>query len=238
MDTQRDLYDETYQVASELTPNVSNFERGLSIGFGALLVYSGVKNFRRMPIRAVLRTALGAGMVIRGAAGYCPVYKSLKVDGRKSSSVNIRTSFIVNKPRNEVYAAWRNLGTLPRFMRHLTRVMETSDTRSRWEARIPGNSPMKLSWDAEIVKDEPGRILSWQSLPGSTIENAGKIEFSDALGNRGTELRVTLIYRPPAGNIGEGMARLLNPVFKRIIREDVLSFKQYIEFHNDTRVTG
>ncbi len=238
MDNQAHLYDESYRVTPELTPNVSNFERGLSIGFGALLVYSGVKNFRRMPLRAVLRTALGAGMMIRGAAGYCPVYKSLKVDGRKASAVNIRTTFTVNKPRNEVYAAWRNLGTLPRFMKHLSSVAETGGKRSRWEARIPGGNPMKISWDAEIVKDEPGRMLSWQSLPGSTIENAGKIEFSDALGNRGTEIRVTLIYRPPAGNIGEGVARLLNPMFKKIIREDVLSFKQYIEFHDESRVTG
>lgn len=218
--------------------NVSNFERGLSIGIGALLVYSAVKNFKKTPLRAILRSGLGAAMVFRGAAGNCPVYTALDVDGTKTSSVNMQTTFVVNRPRNEVYAAWRNLSTLPRFMKHITSVTETSNTRSHWEAKIPENSPVSLSWDAEIVKDEPGQLLSWRSLPGSTIENAGKVEFRDALGHQGTEVKVTIIYRPPAGNIGSGVAKLMNPIFRKIVKKDVLNFKQYIEFLSPEGVGG
>ena len=218
--------------------NVSNFERGLSIGIGALLIYSAVKNFKKTPVRAIFRSGLGAAMVFRGAAGNCPVYSALDVDGTKTTSVNVRVSFVVNRPRNEVYAAWRNLGTLPRFMKHLTNVTEISNTRSHWEAKIPEGSPVSISWDAEIVKDEPGSLLSWRSLPGSSVDNAGKVEFRDALGHRGTEIKVTIIYRPPAGNIGTGVAKLMNPVFKKIIRQDVLNFKQYIEFLNAEAVGG
>jgi uncharacterized membrane protein len=218
--------------------NVSNFERGLSIGIGALLIYSAVKNFRKTPVRAVFRSGLGAAMVFRGAAGNCPVYSALDVDGTKTTSVNVRVTFVVNRPRNEVYAAWRNLGSLPRFMKHLTSVTETSNTRSHWEAKIPEGSPISISWDAEIVKDEQGSLLSWRSLPGSSIDNAGKVEFRDALGHHGTEIRVTITYRPPAGNIGTGVAKLINPVFKKIIRQDVLNFKQYIEFLNAEAVGG
>jgi uncharacterized membrane protein len=222
----------------EIVQNVSNFERGLSIGIGALLVYSAIRNFKKTPVRAIFRSALGAAMVFRGAAGNCPVYSALDVDGTKTTSVNMRTTFVVNRPRNEVYAAWRNLGSLPRFMKHLTSVTETSNTKSHWEAKIPENSPVSISWDAEIVKDEPGSLLSWRSLPGSTIDNAGKVEFRDALGHQGTEIRVTIIYRPPAGNIGSGVAKLINPIFRRIVKQDVLNFKQYIEFLNSEAVGG
>ena len=218
--------------------NVSNFERGLSIGIGSLLIYSAIKNFKKTPVRAIFRSGLGAAMILRGAAGNCPVYSAMDVDGTKTTSVNVRTTFVVNRPRSEVYAAWRNLGTLPRFMKHLVNVTETSNTRSHWEARIPENSPVTISWDAEIVKDEPGSLLSWRSLPGSTVDNAGKVEFRDALGHQGTEIRVTIIYRPPAGNIGTGVAKLVNPVFKKIIKKDVLNFKQYIEFLNSEAVGG
>lgn len=221
-----------------LDQNVSNFERGLSIGVGALLIYSAIRNFKKTPVRAIFRTGLGAAMVIRGAAGNCPVYSAMNVDGTKNTTVNVRTTFVVNRPRNEVYAAWRNLGTLPRFMKHLANVTEISNTRSHWEAKIPEGSPVSISWDAEIVKDEPGTLLSWRSLPGSTIDNAGKVEFRDALGHQGTEIRVTIIYRPPAGNIGTGVAKLVNPVFKKIIKTDVLNFKQYIEFLNSEAVGG
>ena len=218
--------------------NVSNFERGLSIGVGALLIYSAIKNFKKTPVRAIFRSGLGAAMVLRGAAGNCPVYNALDVDGTKTTTVNVRTTFVVNRPRNEVYAAWRNLGSLPRFMKHLSNVTENSNTRSHWEVKIPENSPVSISWDAEIVKDEPGSLLSWRSLPGSSIDNAGKVEFRDALGHRGTEIKVTIIYRPPAGNIGSGVAKILNPVFKKVIKQDVLNFKQYIEFLNAEAVGG
>jgi uncharacterized membrane protein len=221
-------YDEASRYEAPLQ-NVSNFERGLSIGVGALLIYSAVNNFKKTPIRAILRAGLGAGIMIRGASGNCPVYSSFHIDGTKTTSVNMRTTFVVNTPRNEVYAAWRNLSTLPRFMKHLANVTELSNTKSHWEARIPENNPVTISWDAEIVKDEPGTLLSWRSLPGSTVDNAGKVEFRDALGHQGTEIRVTIVYRPPAGNIGSGIAKLLNPVFKKMIKEDVLNFKQYIE---------
>jgi uncharacterized membrane protein len=238
MESAGDQYSYENSEQQPFTQNVSNFERGLSIGIGSLLIYSAVKNFRKTPVRAIFRSGLGAGMVLRGVAGNCPVYSVFDIDGTKTTSVNMRTSFVVNRPRNEVYAAWRNLGTLPRFMKHLSNVTETSNTRSHWEAKIPEGSPVSISWDAEIVKDEPGSLLSWRSLPGSTMDNAGKVEFRDALGHRGTEIKVTIIYRPPAGNIGTGIAKLLSPVFRKIVKKDVLNFKQYIEFLNAESVGG
>lgn len=216
--------------------NVSNFERAISIGVGAMLVYSAINNFRRTPVRAIFRAGLGAAMVIRGASGNCPIYSSLHVDGTKTSSVNMRTTMIINRPRSEVYAAWRNLSSFPKFMTHLKNVTETSATQSHWEAKIPLASPVSISWDAEIIKDEPNSLLSWRSLPGSTIDNAGKVEFRDALGNQGTEVKVTIVYRPPAGNIGTGVARLLNPVFRKMVKEDVLGFKQYFELQRTSEI--
>ncbi len=218
--------------------NVSNFERGLSIGIGALLVYSSVKKISKTPVSAILRAAIGSGLIFRGSSGNCPLYHQLQVDGTKTAAVNIRTTLTVNKPRNEVYSTWRNFGILPRFMKHLSNVRETNGTRSHWEAHIPEGNPIPISWDAEIVKDEPGVLLSWHSLPGSTIENVGKIEFRDALGHQGTEIRVMISYRPPAGNIGGGIARLLNPLFRKIVQKDILNFKQYIEFQHSGPADG
>jgi uncharacterized membrane protein len=236
---QTSSYDESRDVAELDNPiqNVSNFERGLSIGFGSLLVYSAVKNFKKTPVRAIFRAGLGAAMVFRGASGNCPIYKSLHVDGTKSETVNIHTTFVVNRPRLEVYNSWRDLSSLPRFMKHLKSVKETSSTHSHWEAKIPEGNPVSISWDAEIVKDEPGTLLSWRSLPGSTIENAGKVEFRDALGHRGTEVKVTIVYRLKGGNIGTGVAKLMGPVFKRVVKNDVLNFKQYFEILGSNQPT-
>ena len=42
-------------------------------------------------------------------------------------------------------------------------------------------------------------------------------------------LLIIVTYRAPAGDIGAGIARLLNPVFAGIVEKDILDFKQHME---------
>lgn len=230
-----DTLDPSLSPKEERQCNVSNFERGLSIAIGAWMLYRGLKKLHKSPITNFIKASSGAGLIARGATGFCPVYNYFDIDGNKTTAVNIRTTVIVNKPRNEVYAFWRRLENLPLFMRHLESVREIDETTSHWEAKIPNNM-MTIKWDAEIVKDDENRLLSWQSLPGATIENAGKVEFRNALGDRGTEVRIMITYRPPAGNIGTHAARLFNPLFEKMVKEDITNFKQFIELKESLAV--
>ncbi len=148
------------------------------------------------------------------------------MDVRRTAAINVRTTLVVNKPRHEVYRFWRKLENLPSFMHHLANVREVDPLHSRWEAIIPANLG-SIRWNAEIVKDEYGVLIGWHSIAGSAIENAGKVEFRDV--EEGTELRVTITYRPPAGDIGVVIARILNPAFARIVEQDIKQFKNYIE---------
>jgi len=214
--------------------NVSNFERAASAAIGGFLIFNSLGKIFRAPLRSISRIGAGSALLYRGLSGYCPVYDQMHIDGSKSSSVNMLTTFTVNKPREEVYNFWRKLENLPLFMKHLVSVTAIDDKRSHWEAKIPEGNPISVKWDAEIMKDDPGRLLSWRSLPGSTIDNAGKVEFRDALGDQGTELKVMITYRPPAGNIGSGIAKLLNPLFEKVVRADVNNFKSFIDAGNVT----
>ena len=112
-------------------------------------------------------------------------------------------------------------------MEHLEQVEVLDDKRSHWVAKVPGHLG-KIEWDAVIAKEIEGELLGWNSLPGDTIQNAGKVEFRDAYQN-GTELTVVITYRAPFGDIGEGIASLLTPMAKKIIQKDVKGFKRYIE---------
>ena len=206
------------------TINVSEKERLLSVLLGAFFLSRGLKK------GGLLRTALGGYLLYRGASGHCPAYSAMqrsRYTGR-AEAVNIKTSLIVNKPRQEVYDFWRKLENLPLFMKHLSSVTQFDDTKSHWEAKVPGNLTT-LQWDAEIVKEVDGSFIGWKSLPGSTVDNAGKVDFRDALGGQGTELNVVITYHPPAGKIGGGIASLLNPVFRNMIETDISNFKEYIE---------
>jgi uncharacterized membrane protein len=130
-----------------------------------------------------------------------------------------------------VYDFWRKLDNLPMFMNHLESVEQLDDTRSHWILRLP-TGVGSVSWDAQIVKDKPGEVIGWSSLPGSIIDNAGKVFFRDAADGKGTIVDVIISYRPPAGGVGAGIANLLNPVFKNMVDTDVRNFKQYMDLDN------
>jgi uncharacterized membrane protein len=219
--------------------NVGWNERLISATLGAFMLSSGINNLFRHPIGALVKTALGGFLLYRGASGNCPFYSSIgKTKGvSQTTAINIRTSLIVNKPKDEVYAFWRKLENLPLFMKHLASVTEIDSKHSHWEAVVPGNIG-KIKWNAEIVKEEPGYMIGWQSIPNSTINNAGKVVFHDALGGQGTELEVVIIYHAPAGELGAGIARLINPVFEKVIRQDVMNFKEYIETKHNPKATS
>ena len=210
--------------------NVGQNERMISVGLGAFLLSSGFNNLTRHPVKGLIRTLIGAGLLYRGVSGHCPVYSSMgKTKGvSHTQAINIRTGLIVNKRKDEVYAFWRKLENLPLFMKHLATVTEIDAKHSHWEAEIPGGIG-KVKWNAEIVKEEEGSLIGWQSIPNSTINNAGKVTFKEALGGEGTELEVVISYHPPAGDLGAGIAKSLNPVLEKMVRQDIMNFKEYIE---------
>src|SRR5690606_4153799 len=159
----------------------------------------------------------------------CPAYSAI---GKKRipdpvKNINIRTIITVNRPKHEVYSFWRRLEHLPLFMKHLKSVEDKGDGKSHWVAEIKG-VPGSISWNAEIVKEEEGSLIAWNSLPGSMIENAGKVEFFDAGVNR-TEIHAVITYRAPLGPVGETIARLFNSSFEKMVREDLANFRNYIE---------
>ncbi len=215
--------------------NVGQGERIASAAIGAFLLSSGFSNLLKHPISGIVKTALGGYLLYRGASGHCALYEGIgKTKGvSATSNINIRTGLIVNKPKDEVYAFWRKLENLPLFMKHLASVTEIDSKHSHWEALVPGNLG-KIKWNAEIVKEEEGSLIGWQSIANSTINNAGKVTFHDALGGQGTELEVVISYHPPAGELGAGLAKLLTPVFEKMIRKDIMSFKDYIETKHKT----
>jgi uncharacterized membrane protein len=209
-------------------PNVDLAERILSVLGGVFLTYKSIKMLRNHPIIGMQEAIAGGLLIYRGATGFCPVYKALDMDGTDPGALNITETFIVDRPRAEVYTFWRRLENLPRFMKHLASVDEYDQKNSHWRANLPGEI-LKLNWNAEITHEEENSYIGWHSVEGSMVENAGKVTFRDAINGSGTELTVDISYFPPAGSLGQGIARLLNGMFEKAVREDVTNFKHYIE---------
>src|SRR5206468_3124942 len=81
-------------------------------------------------------------------------------------------------------------------------------------------------WDAEITLDEPDQAIGWRSIEGSATKTAGRVNFK-SFGTR-TEVEVTLEYEPPAGPLGDAVAKIFaNPEHQ--IDEDLHRFKELME---------
>ncbi len=211
--------------------NVGKTERIISVAAGALLAFLAARSFSRSKAGGVALLTTGSSLLFRGATGYCPMNEAI---GRNSAAtqvdpVEVSQVMTVRKPREEVYAYWRKLENLPKFMQHLKEVKQIDNKRSHWEALIPKALGAPIRWDAEITSEEVNSRLAWQSIPGSTVDNAGEVRFQDAPNERGTEIRVKISYRPPAGDLGKGVAKLFNPKLESMVKEDLRRFKQIME---------
>ena len=208
--------------------NLSSAERTVSIAAGAKLALSGFKGLFKSPFSSIIKLGAGGYLLNRGITGHCELYSRMGRNTTEPVNVNIRSSYLIDKPRQEVYDFWRKLDNLPLFMKHLESVELIDDKRSHWVLKLP-TGVAKVSWDAEIVSDEPGYSIGWSSLPDSLIDNAGKVRFQDSTDGNGTLVDVVISYRPPAGGFGGGIAHILNPVFKNMVDNDVRNFKQYMD---------
>lgn len=208
--------------------NVPYTERMVSLTAGSLIFYSGVVNLFRTPLSSILKLAAGGMLLYRGSTGNCPMYSMLnsEMEVEQIPPLRIATHLTVNRPVKEVYDFWRRLENLPRFMSHLKEVIEIDAKRSHWVANLPGYIG-SVKWNAEIVEEHPEKMISWCSIEGSTIDTAGVVQFTDN-GDK-THLHVILSYRPPAGKLGETIAKWANSSVESMVRNDVMNFKNYIE---------
>lgn len=136
-------------------------------------------------------------------------------------------SVTINRPREELYDFWRDFKNLPKFMHNVHDVTIIDATRSHWVIEAPGGKTVE--WDSQITHDEAGQSIAWQSLEGASVRNSGKVEFFDSPDERGTVVRVTLTYDPPAGAVGKLIAKLFQKEPRVQARQDLRRFKQLME---------
>lgn len=215
--------------------NLGLIERWASVLGGAVLVSYGVKKRSK---GGTLIAMVGGDLIYCGTTGYSPLHRALGITPLEESlgksvsipyqyGIRVDKSITVDKPREEVFAFWRNLENLPRFMQHLHSVTTLDDKRSHWIVRGP--SSKIVEWDAEIINEKPNELIAWRSIPGSDLDCAGSVHFKTAPGGRGTEVLLELQYAPPGGAIGAAIAKLMGENPAKQIKEDLRRFKQLLE---------
>ncbi len=133
----------------------------------------------------------------------------------------------INRPREELYAFWREVSNLASFMENIERIDVQDERRSHWVVKAPAGT--RVEWDSVITEDTPGRRIAWSSTEGSQIRNSGWVEFSDGPTGRGAEVRAFISYDPPGGDLGRTFAKVMQKEPNIQARRDLRRFKQLME---------
>ncbi|MCQ0970465.1 SRPBCC family protein [Paracoccus sp. TK19116] len=123
-------------------------------------------------------------------------------NGRDPYAV-VGRSVLINAPRSDLYAFWRDFSNLPSFMENVRDVAVSGDVTS-WSIPAP-MGPVRV--ETRIVNDKQNEQIAWRSTEASDIETHGKVTFRDAAPGRGTEVEAVIAYVPPYGEVGRWIAK-------------------------------
>ncbi|BCS33653.2 hypothetical protein TBR22_A28800 [Luteitalea sp. TBR-22] len=217
--------------------NLGTWERIGSVAAGAGLLYVAA----RRPAWRRTSQAVGAGLVMRGMSGACPVKQAMVGDGRRTDTrralggpagIHVREKVVIRRPAHEVYAFWRDFENLARFLRHVERVDVLDGSRSHWVVKGPGD--MRFQWDAEILSDEPDALISWKSIGEADVVSAGSVIFKP-MGGTHTQVAVHFQYAPPGGRAARAIAALFGHDPAAQVREDLDRLRSLLEGREDVR---
>lgn len=177
------------------------------------------------------RDAVGFGLSAAGAALLARSATNIELQrllgfGGGRTAITIDKSINVAAPPDVVYALWSNFENFPQFMTNVLEVKSINDNLSHWKVAGPAGVPVE--WDAEITRVEPGEMIAWKSVEGSTVANAGYVLF-EPTDDGGTEVTVRISYNPPAGAIGHAVARAFGADPKSEMDTDLMRMKTLLE---------
>ena len=200
-----------------------------ALGAG-LLTWYGLT--RRQPL-GLVAAATGLGLMARGSSlgmsstglrSAASAMSGAVSEGFEQGFEAERTIEIAASPE-VVFDVWSRYENFPHFMSHVIEVRDLGQNRSHWVVQGPGGT--EVEFDSVLTASDRPRQLAWQSEPGATVENEGRITLEPAGG--GTRATVSMSWRPPAGAVGKGVAVLMGTDPETSLEEDLRRMKQFIE---------
>jgi len=132
---------------------------------------------------------------------------------------HVSESIEVHAPLTEVYNQWTQFEEFPKFMDTVERVQQKDETHLHWTANVAGRT---LEWDAEVVEQEPDKVIAWKSTSGPS--NSGRVQFE----GHDDHAHVTLDMDVEPDTVTERAGDMLG-LLQRQVRQDLERFKQLIE---------
>ena len=182
----------------------------------------GARPRRDVPARPFF---LMAGMALIGAAAHRPLADALRHAGTRRRSAELRFSFIVERPVEQVFAFCANFENFPRFISALREVRDTGDGRSHWCASTPSGG--EIEWNATTTKFVTNSVIGWQSVANAPVATSGLLRFSPDGGS--TCVKVAVSYRVFDGGMTDALAALVTPRRGAEIERDIRGMDPHLD---------
>jgi uncharacterized membrane protein len=130
---------------------------------------------------------------------------------REEGPMKAKAAITIRRPREEVERRWKDL------------VRE---------------SDVCLLAPLEVTADEPGRRVTFRSGAKADHRVTGVALFTDAPGDRGTEIHLEFVYASPAGRLGEAVQKLSGEDPLQFAKDDLRRFRQLLEVGEIVRSEG
>jgi uncharacterized membrane protein len=188
----------------------------MGVGGGAMTMYGA----RRKDPWSLF---IGLGLLTRGVTNL----KIKDLLGLKDRhGIKVQKTITIHAPVRKVYETWVKHENFPHFMSRVMEVKHLGNLRYHWKVAGPAGTTME--WEAVLTRLIPNKLIAWQSVPNSGIEQRGTVRFRSTE-NNDTVVDVRLSYYPPAGAVGHTIASLFGVDPKSEMDADLLRMKSYLE---------
>lgn len=197
---------------------------GVGVGGGLLALNGLVRG-------GFMARALGVGgFALLARAATNMDMRRLTGIGARHRGVDIQKTIRIQAPIERVFEIWEHSENFPNFLSHVRHVQQLQDGQStkRWRWTVTGPAGTEFDFDTALTAYEKNRVLGWRTDPGSLIQHAGHIRFSEEPGGA-TRVDIRMTYNPVAGAVGHAVARLFGADAKQQMDDDLVRMKQYIE---------
>jgi uncharacterized membrane protein len=170
---------------------------------------------------------LGLGLATRGVTNLSA--SRLVGIGAGRRAVDVQKTVNIDAPLDGVFGFFSRYDNFPRFMRNVRDVRDYGTGYSHWT--VAGPAGITVEWDAELTDFVPHECIAWQSVEGSTVDNAGSVQFQENPDGT-TRVDIRLSYNPPGGALGHVVAKLFGADPGSEMDEDLRRLKTALETGN------
>ena len=136
------------------------------------------------------------GWILAAAGGGVATYSLLQHQGNRERPQGryVRRAITIGASQDQLFNFWSAPQNLKRVIPGAEDIEPSSEGSWHWRMKSPTGG--EIEWDSELLEDNPPHLIHWQTTGDAPVDHHGRVEFRPAPADRGTEVELTLSWKP------------------------------------------